>query len=180
MATTAARAKFRLGEGIVLILGGLGAALKAERDFELGNRTYGCMKKSSRREFLGKVGAAAVGAGLASTGLGAFAEPKTARRRVMANDKIVLGLIGCGGMGAANMRNLMGHPEVEVAAVCDVDENRMAGDIADVEKKYGKKPEVFHDYRKMLERKEINAIIVGTPDHWHALNLVHACEAGKD
>ncbi len=138
------------------------------------------MKKSSRREFLGKVGAAAVGAGLASTGLGAFAEPKTARRRVMANDKIVLGLIGCGGMGAANMRNLMGHPEVEVAAVCDVDENRMAGDIADVEKKYGKKPEVFHDYRKMLERKEINAIIVGTPDHWHALNLVHACEAGKD
>ena len=97
-----------------------------------------------------------------------------------ANNRIVLGLIGCGGMGAANMRNLMGKQGVEVAALCDVDTNRMTGDIRDVEKKYGRKPELFKDYRKMLERKDIDAIIVGTPDHWHALNLIHTVEAGTD
>lgn len=97
-----------------------------------------------------------------------------------ANNRLVLGLIGCGGMGAANMRNLMDKQGVEVAALCDVDTARMGGDINDVEKKYGRKPAIFSDYRKMLERKDIDAIIVGTPDHWHALNLIHAVEAGKD
>jgi predicted dehydrogenase len=97
-----------------------------------------------------------------------------------ANNRIVLGLIGCGGMGAVNMRNLMDKQGVEVAALCDVDTGRMGGDIADVEKKYGRKPEIFRDYRKMLERKDIDAIIVGTPDHWHALNLIHTVESGKD
>ncbi|WP_395143101.1 Gfo/Idh/MocA family protein [Armatimonas sp.] len=97
-----------------------------------------------------------------------------------ANNRIVLGLIGCGGMGAANMRNLMDKQGVEVAALCDVDTGRMGGDIAEVEKKYGRKPEIFRDYRKMLERKDIDAIIVGTPDHWHALNLIHTVESGKD
>jgi predicted dehydrogenase len=69
---------------------------------------------------------------------------------------------------------------VQVAALCDVDDTRMVGDIRDVTAKYGKKPDLYKDYRKMLERKDINAVIVGTPDHWHALNLIHACEAGKD
>ena len=99
---------------------------------------------------------------------------------VAANDKIVLGLIGCGGMGAADMRELMNKPEVEVAALCDVDSDRMTNDIKDVEKKYGKKPGIYSDFRKMLERKDLNGIIIGTPDHWHALPLVLACEAGLD
>jgi len=97
-----------------------------------------------------------------------------------ANDKLVIGLIGCGGMGAANMRNLMNFNDVEVAALCDVDDNRVPNDLRDVEKKYGKRPDVYKDYRKILDRKDIDAIIVGTPDHWHALVLIHACEAGKD
>jgi|SRR5579872_367644 len=99
---------------------------------------------------------------------------------VAANDKIVLGLIGCGGMGAVDMRTLMEKPEVEVAALCDVDSARMPNDINDVEKKYGKRPGIYSDFRKMLERKDLNAIIIGTPDHWHALPLVMACEAGLD
>ncbi len=103
-----------------------------------------------------------------------------ASKQVSANDKLVIGLIGCGGMGASNMRTLMGHADVEIAALCDVDYNRIPGDYKDVEKKYGKKPEVYRDYRKMLERKDIDAVIIGTPDHWHALNLIHACQAGKD
>ncbi|MBX3112439.1 MAG: Gfo/Idh/MocA family oxidoreductase [Fimbriimonadaceae bacterium] len=132
----------------------------------------------TRRKLLEKAGTGVL-AGAAAPLLRAAETP--ARPRVMgANDRVVFGLIGCGGMGAANMRNFMTLPEVEVAAVCDVDTSRMPGDIAEVEKKYGRKPEVFHDYRKMLERKDIDAIIVGTPDHWHALNLIHAVEAGKD
>ena len=65
------------------------------------------------------------------------------RTAVAANDKIVLGLIGCGGMGAADMRELMNKPEIEVAALCDVDSDRMTNDIKDVEKKYGKKPGIY-------------------------------------
>jgi len=107
-------------------------------------------------------------------------EKEAPRKRVAANDKIVLGLIGCGGMGAVDMRTLMEKPEIEVAALCDVDSNRMTNDINDVEKKYGKRPGIYSDFRKMLERKDLNGVIIGTPDHWHALPLILACEAGLD
>ena len=130
-------------------------------------------KDWTRRQFLVRTGSA-VAAGAVAPLAGAIP------RAVSPNDKLVIGLIGCGGMGAANMRNLMEFPDVAVAAVCDVDSNRMPGDIADVEKKYGRKPDVYKDYRQVLDRKDIDAIIVGTPDHWHALVLTHACEAGKD
>lgn len=140
---------------------------------------------ASRRDFLAQSAraTAALGLGLAATN--SVARPARAARQTppampLKNSRIVLGLIGCGGMGSANMRNLMNHAEVEVAAVCDVDDARMGGDIKAVEEKYGRRPTVFKDYRKMLERPDINAVIVGTPDHWHALNLIHACEAGKD
>ncbi len=133
----------------------------------------------SRRELLGKSAVASV-AGLAAGIYPNYAEAASRRRRASPNNTVVLGLIGCGGMGSANMHNLMGHDEVQVAALCDVDDARMPNDIKDVEKKYGKRPAIFKDYRKMLERKDIDAIIVGTPDHWHALNLIHTVEAGKD
>ena len=133
--------------------------------------------KLSRRELFEKAGMAAA-AGVAMPLVSGFTQP--GKKSVMQNDKVVIGLIGCGGMGAANMRNLWGNPEVQVAAICDVDGNRMTGDYADIQKKYNRAPDVYSDYRKMLERKDINAVIIGTPDHWHALNLIHACEAGKD
>lgn len=134
------------------------------------------MKESpSRRQILA---AAATAAALPSKAMAAKANAP--RKQVGPNDKIVFGLIGCGGMGAANMRNFMGYPDVEVAALCDVDSNRVPGDYKDVEAKYGRKPDVYEDYRRMLDRKDIDAIIVGSPDHWHALHLIHTCEAGKD
>ncbi len=138
----------------------------------------------TRRQFLVRTGTvAAIGAagpllGLAESGPMKEASMKKASKSP--NDKLVLGLIGCGGMGAANMRNLMEFSDVQIAAVCDVDEGRMPNDIRDVEKKYGKRPDVYKDYRSILDRKDIDGIIVGTPDHWHALVLIHACEAGKD
>ncbi len=135
----------------------------------------------SRRELLTRAGTAAVAATtLAANVLPVHAEPTKRNKPVGANDKIVLGLIGCGGMGAQDMRTLMRKPEVEVAALCDVDAKRIPDDAAAVEETYNKKPAIYNDFRKMLERKDINGIIIGTPDHWHALNLVLACEAGMD
>jgi predicted dehydrogenase len=130
--------------------------------------------KVTRRTFLERSGATAAGIGVFGAALG------SSKKTASPNDKIVFGLIACGAMGSANMRNFMGHADVEVAAICDVDDNRMTGDFIDIQKKYGRKPDVFKDYRRMLERKDIDAIIVGTPDHWHALNLIHAVQAGKD
>ncbi len=132
----------------------------------------------SRRQLLGTAGT--VGVSWAAGILPVHAETVSRPRKVGANDKLVLGLIGCGGMGANDMRELMGKPEVQIAALCDVDSARMTKDIADVTKQYNKSPELFSDYRKMLERKDIDGIIVGSPDHWHALNLIHTVEAGKD
>lgn len=101
-------------------------------------------------------------------------------RRQSPNDSLVIGLIGCGGMGASNMRSLMRFDDVKVAAVCDVDTARIPGDYKTIQDKYGTAPDVYGDYRSMLDRKDIDAVIIGTPDHWHALNFIHACQAGKD
>lgn len=131
----------------------------------------------TRRQFLARTGTAVA----ASAALPVLADASEFTGiSNSANEKLTIGLIGCGGMGASNMRSLMRFDDVEIAAVCDVDENRMPGDIKTVEEKYGRKPGVYKDYRHILDRKDIDAIIVGTPDHWHALNLIHACEAGKD
>ncbi|MCL3779662.1 Gfo/Idh/MocA family oxidoreductase [Prolixibacteraceae bacterium JC049] len=96
------------------------------------------------------------------------------------NSKVVVGLIGCKGMGFSNLSRFMDQPDVEVAALCDVDENVLNKRALDVEKRMGKKPDLYKDFRKLLERKDIDAVIIGTPDHWHCLPFVYACEAGKD
>ena len=137
----------------------------------------------SRRDFLTKAGAGIAAASAATAGmtiLPVHAEPITSRKKVDANSKITLGLIGCGGMGPDDMHQLMDKPDVEFAALCDVDESHIPKHAADVEKKYSKKPDTYKDYRKLLERKDIDGVVIGTPDHWHALILVHAVEAGKD
>ncbi len=136
-------------------------------------------EKPTRRELLETAGAGAAMLTLESLALSAEGTERV-QRPVSANSKIGIGLIGCGGMGAFNLRELMRSPEVEVVGLCDVDSSRIQGDLETVTKKYGRAPLVYGDYRKMLENKDIHAVIVGTPDHWHALNLIHACEAGKD
>ncbi len=133
----------------------------------------------TRRQFIARTGAVAAASAVAPFIRVANAASMKGFSK-SPNDKLVIGLIGCGGMGAFNMRNLMAFPDVEVAALCDVDDNRVPNDYNDVEKKYGRKPDVYKDYRHILDRKDIDAVIVGTPDHWHALNLIHAVEAGKD
>lgn len=139
------------------------------------------MVEISRREFLEKSGRTALGVGLGAMVGGAFAQPAAAqRKRLGANDKVLIGCIGMGGMGMGNMGNLMNVPGVEVVAVCDVDSSRLEQAGAEVEKRAGRKPQMIKDFRKLLEIKEIDAVSVGTPDHWHALPMILAAEAGKD
>jgi predicted dehydrogenase len=83
-------------------------------------------------------------------------------------------------MGFGDLENALKQPGVECGALCDVDDTVLQQRSADVEKRQGKKPLLYKDYRKLLENKDINAVIIGTPDHWHCLPFVAACEAGKD
>ena len=97
------------------------------------------------------------------------------RRAFGANDRILTGHIGLGGQGMGNFKRF----GEQAVAVCDVDKNRLAS-AAKVLEARGLKPLMFEDYRQMLENKDINAVVISTPDHWHALPTIHACQAKKD
>ena len=97
------------------------------------------------------------------------------------SDRINVGVIGCNGQGFADLTAFLDHPQVECVALCDIDENVLNKRAADVEKIRGKKPaNLYKDWRKLIENKDINVVIIGTPDHWHCLQMVAACDAGKD
>jgi predicted dehydrogenase len=129
----------------------------------------------SRRDFMETAARAAAGAGLASAlPLQAFG------RRPAPSDTLQVALIGCGGMGYFDLENHIKQPGVVCRAMCDVDEQRLNERAAQVEKLQGQKPALYKDFRKLLEDKEIDAVVIGTPDHWHCLQTVMACEAGKD
>src|SRR5690606_27342062 len=102
------------------------------------------------------------------------------RRHVGPNDRINVGLIGCNGMGFADLSSMLKRSEVTCAALCDVDQNVLSRRVADLAKAGVNKPQLYGDYRKLLENKDIDAVIIGTPDHWHCLQLTDALEAGKD
>lgn len=97
------------------------------------------------------------------------------------SDRINVGLIGCKGMGFADLTAFLDHPNVDCLALCDIDESVLNRRAADVEKMRGKKPaNLYKDWRKLIDNKDIDVVIVGTPDHWHCLQMIAACEAGKD
>lgn len=95
------------------------------------------------------------------------------------NDRIRMGVIGCNGMGWSDMRSLLNLPEVDCVALADVDQSVLDRRSADVEGLRGKKPAQYKDYRKMLEDPTIDAVVIGTPDHWHCLTTCDALAAGK-
>lgn len=96
------------------------------------------------------------------------------------NNTINIGVIGCRSMGWANLKDFIENPDVECIALCDVDQEVLDERVKDVFERTGKKPLVFNDYRKLLDLKEVDAVIIATPDHWHCLPFVDACKAGKD
>jgi predicted dehydrogenase len=132
--------------------------------------------QTSRRDFIRSASA------LASTGLFSFAPLEmlaSQRKHVSALEKVHLGVIGCNGMGWSDLRSHLQLSDVECIALCDVDQNVLDRRAADVEKAQGKRPQLYKDYRKMLENKDIDAVIIGTPDHWHCLALTDSLAAGK-
>lgn len=131
----------------------------------------------TRRKFAGL--SALAMAGISARAL--FPETILAQsRRIAASDKINVGLIGCRNMGWSDLRDFLQIPEVECIALCDIDQSILNQRSADVEKIRGKRPQLFNDYRRMLELNDLNVVIIGTPDHWHCLMTVDACMAGKD
>ena len=97
------------------------------------------------------------------------------------SDMINIGLIGCNGMGFADLSAFLDHPQVNCIGLCDIDESVLNRRAADVEKMRKKKPaNLYKDWRKLIDNKDINVVIIGTPDHWHCLQMISACEAGKD
>jgi len=125
----------------------------------------------TRRNFLKTTAAAAVV--LPTMGVDALG-------KVSANDKINVALIGCKNMGWGDLSDMLLDKEIECVALCDIDKSILDGRAADLVKQGRKTPTLYGDYRKMLERKDVDIVIVGTPDHWHCLHTVDACAAGKD
>ena len=104
-----------------------------------------------------------------------------ASNSISANDKIQVALIGCNGMGFEDLKAFLRNPEVECIALCDIDENVLNNRAAETEKITGKKVKhLYKDWRKVIDNKDVDVVIVGTPDHWHCLQAVYACQAGKD
>ncbi len=126
----------------------------------------------SRRDFV----AASTAAAGAVAGSSLLAAPATGKV-LGANDRIQFGVIGVGGMGSGHVGDLVGRTErdnIRCVAVCDVYQKRLNHNR---ERSGG---EAFTDYRKLLDRKDIDAVIIATPDHWHSKQAIDAMEAGKD
>ncbi len=135
---------------------------------------------SSRRKFL-EQSSLLLGAGTIVSALdnNAFAIFKN---KIAPSDQLNIGAIGINGMGWANVNAALKVPGMNLVALCDVDKNvldKRMGELAKLKVDAGK-VKTYSDYRKLLEQKDIDAVIIGTPDHWHALIMIHACEAGKD
>src|SRR6266545_7687678 len=100
----------------------------------------------------------------------------------LADQKKRVGLIGCGWYGKCDLLRLIQVAPVEVVSLCDVDKKLLAeaADIVASRQKSGKKPRTYGDYRKLLGEKDLDIVLIATPDHWHALPMIAACEAGAD
>src|SRR5438552_2106858 len=124
-----------------------------------------------RREFL-KAGAA----GLALSAAGGFAAEFADRKPQR------VGLVGCGWYGKCDLFRLLQVAPVDVVSLCDVDKQMLAGAAEMVaQKQVSKKtPQMFGDYRTMLKQKDLDIVLIATPDHWHALPMIAAVEAGAD
>ena len=126
----------------------------------------------SRRKFVKKSAKLIAGTGLAASlpGQAGCSSP---------NEKIVVGAIGIRNQGFANLNGILPIPNVELGALCDIDESILNGRAKQLEEKYDVKPKLYADFRELLENKDIDAVIISTPDHWHCLMMVMALEAGK-
>lgn len=107
----------------------------------------------------------------------AFSTTKTATANtVTANERIRVGFSGVGNRGNQVLDAFREQPDVEIVAICDVDQSH----LNKTNDRLDKKVDTYHDFRKLIDRQDIDAIVVATPDHWHALQTIYACNSGKD
>lgn len=130
------------------------------------------MSKFTRRQFIRTSSTALAAASVA---------PLSSLRNftVAPSDTVNIALIGCRSMGFGDLTNALNVEGVNCIGLCDIDKNILENRAADVKEMTGSAPQLYGDYRKLLENDDLDAVIVGTPDHWHCLQTVHALEAGK-
>ncbi|MBI2825299.1 MAG: Gfo/Idh/MocA family oxidoreductase [Planctomycetia bacterium] len=127
----------------------------------------------NRRRFLQSSTATAAAAGVATLA------PSVLRAARAANEQIVVGIMGVNGRGQGLADTFAAQPDVAVAYICDVDE-RVIGPAVEAVTKHGQKaPQAVGDFRRILDDPAVDGLVVATPDHWHAMATVHACQAGK-
>ncbi|MDR2498922.1 MAG: Gfo/Idh/MocA family oxidoreductase [Tannerellaceae bacterium] len=132
----------------------------------------------NRRNFLQKSAITAAGLGISPLVSRSFASMQAASAPA---NKIKVGLIGCRSQGYSNLNVFLDYPEVECVALCDVDDYWLNKRAEDVEKKCGRKPAaLYKDWRRVIDNKDIDAVVIGTPDHWHCLQMIAAVQVGKD
>ena len=124
----------------------------------------------SRRRFIKTAGAVTIAAPVI------MQSSLAAGKKVSASDKINLGIIGCGGLGNVSLDICSSQPDVAVTAACDVWKDRLDPVLA----KFGNSCTGYTDFRELLQRKDLDAVIIATPAHWHAIMAIAASEAGKD
>ncbi len=127
---------------------------------------------NQRRRFLAQSATLALGV----TALPSFANSLS--RKIGASDQINVGVIGCNGMGWADLQALLTHPGVRCIALCDVDENVLTKRSGEL-KALNMPVKTYKDHRDLLANKDVDIVIIGTPDHWHCIQMVDACAAGK-
>lgn len=130
---------------------------------------------SGRRDFLKLAGGTAAAIGF----------PTIIPARVLGADapskKITVGCIGVGWQGGGNLGGFLGLGDCQVVAICDVDDGHLNGAVGEVNKRYGNQDcKAYKDFRELIARKDIDAVCISTPDHWHAIPAICAAEAGKD
>ena len=97
-----------------------------------------------------------------------------------ASERVRVGVMGAGGRALSLNRTFADNPSVEVVTIADIDSRRLPQAIAEVKSRQGVAPKATGDFRRMIDDKSLDAIVIGTPDHWHAIPTIMACMAGKD
>lgn len=154
------------------------------------------MKKqiASRREFISRSSMAAAGIAVSNRTMGAISSAFPEKENRMKKDKIRMGFIGVGNRGSQLLHAFMKNEDVEVAALCDVYEPylmrdyskvhpeylKLGGRIPKMGEKFDHKVKRYHDFRDLLADKKVDAVCIATPEHWHAIQMIRAVEAGKD
>lgn len=130
------------------------------------------MKKTNRRTFVKQTSSALAGISVASA-----LDPS---RVLGANERMNVATIGVRNMGWSDTSGFLQTGRANIVAMCDVDSQLLGSKIEEAGKQQKSNPKAYSDFRKLLENDEVDAVIVATPDHWHGIIAVTACQAGKD